>query len=292
MMETMPEQSDFYATMNCTADYRTATLPKKVDPLSQLQTREVNKVSDIEGAQPRQKRILNKPDFMSNADIEGSKPKVLHRSRNCRDYSLYVDDIDGARHFIKDRMLTTKRHTDPVNPVYQLPSYEKPAPYQTPFVRDSFNVSDIDGAKPKHPKEFEPRETFRNDIVGAQANWRPRHERARLEASPHDIMNKYKDISDRKLRPYEVSQRRTNLCDPKYEIYGMEIADDPKYSKPKPLKGFIPNGTFSLSTHDIPGATCKYAPQNMRPRREYRNLTSTADIEGAQAGESVNIFLT
>lgn len=200
----MPEADDFYTTMNCTADFRSATLPRKIDPISLLETRESNRVSDIEGAQRKPERLLQKPDFTSNWDIEGSRPKVLHKSRNCRDNSLYVDDIDGARHFIKDRMLTTKRHTNPINPVYDLPQYTKPEPYVPKFVKDSYDVSDIQGAKSREPKQFEPRETFRNDIIGAQANWRPRHERARLEAEPHDIMNKLKDISDRKLKPYEV----------------------------------------------------------------------------------------
>ena len=63
----------------------------------------------------------------------------------------------------------------------------------------------------------------------------------------------------------------------------MEIEDDPRYSKPKQLKKYIPNGTFSLTTKDVPGATSKFADHNVRPRKEFRNLTSTLDIEGAQA---------
>ena len=66
-------------------------------------------MSDIEGAQPKRDKILVKPNFNDNRDIEGSTSKTLHRTVNYRDNTLYVDDIDGARHFIKDRMLTTKR---------------------------------------------------------------------------------------------------------------------------------------------------------------------------------------
>lgn len=73
-------------------------------------------------------------------------------------------------------MLTTKRHTNPLVPEYDLPTYKAAAPFEPKFIRDAHDVSDIDGAKPKIPRTFEPRETFRNDIVGAQANWRPRHE--------------------------------------------------------------------------------------------------------------------
>ena len=40
----MPQQEDnvdFYTTMNCTNHYQHSTLPKPVDPISQISTREV-----------------------------------------------------------------------------------------------------------------------------------------------------------------------------------------------------------------------------------------------------------
>jgi hypothetical protein len=86
----MAEVAEMYATMNCTADFRDCTLPKKVDKLSLIATRRINNVEDIEGAQPRERRIFTKPDFMDNRDIEGSFPKHLHHSRNCQDLTLYV----------------------------------------------------------------------------------------------------------------------------------------------------------------------------------------------------------
>ena len=85
--------AEFYSTMNCTADFRTSTLPKKVDKLSLIMTRQVNNVADIEGAQRKHDRVLLKLDFTSNRDIEGSTSKVLHHGRNCRDNSLYVGKI-------------------------------------------------------------------------------------------------------------------------------------------------------------------------------------------------------
>ena len=172
----MPEVLEGYTTMNCTADFMNCKIPKKVDPISLIATRQINNVSDIEGATSKLTRLFVKPDFMSNRDIEGSTSKILHHSRNVMDKSLYVDDIDGARHFIKDRMLTTKRVTDPINPTYKLPSFPAPEPYIPRFVNNSYDISDIEGAQPRIPKEFAPRETFRDDIVGAKANWRPRHE--------------------------------------------------------------------------------------------------------------------
>ena len=71
--------------------------------------RDPNNVQDIDGAQsaPRYRLFFNKPQFL-NSDIEGAAPKQHARSRNVRDNSLYVDDIEGTRHTIKDRMMRTR----------------------------------------------------------------------------------------------------------------------------------------------------------------------------------------
>ena len=86
----MVDVVDMYATMNCTADFRACTLPKKVDKISLITTRRINNVDDIDGAHPTEKRIFSKPNFTDNRDIEGSVPKLLHHGRNCQDMTLYV----------------------------------------------------------------------------------------------------------------------------------------------------------------------------------------------------------
>ena len=202
------------------------------------------------------------------------------------DKSLYVDDIDGARTFIKDKMLPTGRHVDPLQPTYQLPSFNMFHDNETKFLRNTLDVSDIDGATPKVPKKYAPRETMPNDIEGAQACWRPRHRRARLEAPPADIMDVSDVIASRK--PLQVTTRRTNPIAPEYTIYGSTINDDPKYTKPKPLPEQIHNGHL-LATADINTASRHWQPHM---RREFRNLTSTQDIEGAQADTVIHSIVT
>ena len=93
--------------------------------------------------------MTNKPDMYDTSDVAGSKPKSLRTGRNVMDTALYVDDIDGARTFIKDKMLRTGRHVDPLAPRYQLPGYEM-FPHDVPkFTRDTLDVSDVDGAMSK-----------------------------------------------------------------------------------------------------------------------------------------------
>ena len=90
------------------------------------------------------------------------------------DMSLTTEDIEGARP--RKRSFTTNRCTDPLDPVYHLPSYTAPPPAQVrapvgtiptnyvadiPFSRpkpahvrtislDSLNVTDIEYAQPSH----------------------------------------------------------------------------------------------------------------------------------------------
>jgi len=275
----MAETENVYMSMSNTS-FGPSTLPKNVRIIDKIQTRKINDVSDIDGARPANKfcHARDKPDFTSNLDIFGSVPKILHRTTNAPDNTLNVDDIDGARHHISDRMLTTNRHTNPLNPDYKLPTFNKPDPYMPKFIRDAHDVSDIDGAQPTLKKQWQPRETFPNDIEGAQANWRPRHRRVRLEAPPIDNMY-VEDICKRTHRYVDRTSRVTDVVDPVYKVHGMIIADDPRFSKPKKLKSFIPDSKL-LQTADIPGATVGWG---RRERTEIRNLTSTADIPGAQA---------
>ena len=45
-----------------------------------------------------------------------------------------------------------------------------------------------------------------SDVEGAQADWRPRHERARREAPPHDIM-RTQDVVGGVFQSARVSER-------------------------------------------------------------------------------------
>ena len=75
------------------------------------------------------------------------------------------------------------------------------------------------------------------------------------------------------------SKRCTNPVSPEYILGGLEIKDDAKYSKPKPLKPYI-DANMLLRTDDIDGAKEGFGKLK---RTEVRNITSVADIDGAQA---------
>ncbi len=133
-------------------------------------------ISDIDGARPKVRyNYTNKPQFLQS-DVAGSTSKILCHGKNSRDNQLYIDDIEGTRHSVKDRMLRSTRHVDPLNPDYKLPSYSEGQFPVNKFMKDSLNHDDIEGSNVKKQAQYAMRDTIGiNDIVGAQANWRPRH---------------------------------------------------------------------------------------------------------------------
>eukprot|EP01034_Spumella_vulgaris_P021682 gene21682-27723_t len=125
------------------------------------------------------------------------------------------------------------------------------------------------------------------DIEGAQANWRPVHTNARLNAEPHNIMQ-CQDVSDKANSTY-ISSRVSDPCNPQYYINGMEYKDD-KYTRPKLSKGYIADNN-QLQTRDIAGAYPGWMPETV-PRREYRNTNFIGDIAGAQADSTKHSIVT
>ena len=83
--------------------YGPSTLPKEGNKLlARFQEKKINDVSDIDGArsQPKYKHYFSdKPAFMPS-DVEGSTSKPLTHTRNTRDNTLYIDDIEGTRYFL------------------------------------------------------------------------------------------------------------------------------------------------------------------------------------------------
>lgn len=122
-------------------------------------------------------RIIKKSSFLQS-DVIGSTSKPLTRTRNTRDNSLYIDDIDGARPRVTNRILITKRRVNPLQPEYDLPSFETAKPYEPKFIRHTMDFSDIEGTQSKPLLRCAPRDSTNkvDDIVGAQANWRSRAE--------------------------------------------------------------------------------------------------------------------
>ena len=270
-----------YQTMSITS-FGTATLPDQKRPVIQYATRSINSVADIDGAQSTKfgDRYTNKPQFL-NAEISGATSKPLTHARNVEDKQLYLDDIEGTRHSIKDRMMRTKRHVNPLVPDYNLPNFHVTSIPETKFVRDTLDITDIDGTKPRPAKTnlFKVRDTMNTtDIVGAQAGWKPLHRRARMEAEPHNILDI--PIPTKNHNQFaDLSKKPKDLLNPHYHVNGMDYYDDPRWTKPKKIPQFISDNHCNR-TDDIEGASPGWGRIQ---RKEFRNLTSTQDIEGAQA---------
>jgi hypothetical protein len=139
-------------------------------------TKNTMDISDIDGARAKVRyNFTNKPPLLQS-DVPGSTSKVLIHGKNSRDNQLYIDDIEGTRHSVKDRMLRSGRHVDPLMPNYKLPSYSEGQYPVGKFIKEQLNHDDIEGS---HVKSIAQRATRDNisvdDIVGAQANYRPLH---------------------------------------------------------------------------------------------------------------------
>ena len=266
-----------YGSMSITSP-GPCTLPKENKKI--FAVKNTNDVSDIDGAKPaiRYKVYNDKPNFLDTSDIAGAQSKVLIRGRNTRDNSLYIDDIEGTRRTIKDRMMRTGRHVDPLQPHYPLPSYAPMEPVQTKFIKDPLEIRDIEGTHPRPKKEFATRDIMSiNDIDGAAPGLK--HDKILQASKTRDILA-CNDISAKTHRYTDKTHRVTDPNNPSYRINGMEIYDD-RYTKPKPSRKYVPN--FSLETKDITGAQADSRYADPFPRREFRNTNYIGDIEGSHA---------
>jgi hypothetical protein len=165
---SFPNEAEAYTSMSI-ASLGSSTLqegPKTVY---------VHKPSQIFNEQQTPKTYYNKPSFFTTADIDGAQPKRQHQ-RSVPRNALRVDDIEGASVLIKDKFLHTKRHEDPLQPNYKLPSCKVAPPPEPKFIKDTLNVDDIDGTRSTIKKVYSSRDTLRiSDIEGSSAGWKPRH---------------------------------------------------------------------------------------------------------------------
>jgi hypothetical protein len=116
--------------------------------------RPTNQVLDIDGARPAPGagRYTNKQTYYEPSDIRGARPSTLVRDTNAIDFSMKLDDIDGARP--KPYTFKTNREVNPLMPEYKLPSAAMADPTVPKFIRDSYDVGDIAGTKPRPRHRF------------------------------------------------------------------------------------------------------------------------------------------
>ena len=156
-------------------------------------------------------QILKNESFsLKNDDIEASGPKKLHQPLNKPYYNLREDDITGTKPAII-KFKTKREQSNPLNPVYKLPSFEPIEQIIPKFIRDSIDVHDIHGTKPRtfQQKTLAGRESNNvKDIEGA----RPKKDYQRKEIiSPLDV----RDIND--FRMFKTT-RLTNPSEPSYVV--------------------------------------------------------------------------
>ena len=103
---------------------------------------------DIEVSSPRRfGALIQKINFTNkNDDIEHSQPKQLHVELNKPEYNLRNDDIEKSSPQCVE--IKTTRHTNPLEPKYNLASTEDYPPDIPKFIRDQIDVKDIEGAQP------------------------------------------------------------------------------------------------------------------------------------------------
>jgi len=71
----------------------------------------------------------------------------LIRILNRPDNQLYLDDIKGTKPKI-NKFETNRAPSNPLEPVYKIPTFAKAENYNPKFLRDSYQVHDIEGAQP------------------------------------------------------------------------------------------------------------------------------------------------
>lgn len=184
----------------------------------------------------------------------------------------------------KPSTFKTPRVVDPLAPQYALPSVEVRPTTPPKFLRDSHDVSDIGGTRPRRLYTSTARPILDvSDIDGTHPTWQRSKRRGGDDASHRNPLD-VRDITDVGFK----TKRVTDPLRPTHIINGMKIADDDPKMRPKG----VPNGRdapdFSLTTCDIAGAFTGWRPPHLgiptEKRRQWTKTNATEDIPGATTG--------
>ena len=236
-----------------------------------------NYVLDIKGAFPRRYGFYSKKqDFTNtNLDIDKSYPiNEYNKYTNKPDYIYKNDDIELSKpqgHHV----FQNNRHVNPLNPVYQLPSCDNnnySDDESKKFIRDTLNIKDIEGTK--------PRKDYYETILEKNKN--------NNNIIPRDNINKFNDNKDNDI----LIEHKKNFHNNRNKLYNsLDYRDVYKKtfdintydSKRNPL-----DPTYSLSylngekyvLGEIDGSKPKVFSR-FNTEKDGKNLT-TKDIEGAE----------
>lgn len=238
---------------------------------------------DIESSMPRTFGIFtNKVDFINKVDdIEKSNPKILHYPLNKPEYNLYNKDIEKSSPDVNQ--FKSKRNTNPLQPKYKLSKLEDYPPEVPKFIRDSIDVSDIEGASPSKTNYLKVKDNISERIV--------ENSKRKIIYDPRKNFGKikyhYLDYSDLNLDVFKT-KRNTNALDP---IYIFKNKEEGKLyyfghiekSKPQVQYPYFYKPPLNLKLDDIKGSNP--GSKNFINKFNGKNFEiCIADIEKSGAG--------
>ena len=238
---------------------------------------------DIESSMPRTFGVFtNKIDFINkNDDIEKSNPKILHYPLNKPEYNLYNKDIEKSSPDVNQ--FKSKRNTNPLQPKYKLSKLEDYPPEIPKFIRDSMDISDIQGASPSKKTYIKLKDNLSEKIIeGAKRKviYDPRKNFGKMKYH-------YIDYSDLNSETFKT-KRNTNALDP---IYIFKNKDGGKMyyygpiekSKPHLQYPYYYKPPLNLKLDDIKGSNP--GSKNFINKFNGKNFQiCNADIEKSGAG--------
>lgn len=273
------------------------------------------KTEDIAGAQTgttpraRRQRYTQKVHYgVDVSDIEGAQaphliPEVIDPVRRPNNRILSNSDIEYSQP--RPKTFKTTRSTNPLCPDYRISDAEDRPVTPPKFIRDSFNVSDIEGtkAKPLYRRQHERDPLAVSDIPGTTVGWKPEFKR---RTSPSKALDTTDINNDGIFR----TRRVTNPLEPCYQYDVPEelaqcdpsaretwtIGDIPG-SHPKGPPASKPRIPFSLRTDDIPemrereGHNLPRTFPREANRRDFRKINNLDDIEGARPSNKRATFV-
>ena len=233
---------------------------------------------DIEGSSPRKFGAFHqKIDYTNkNDDIEKSSPKKLILTLKKPVHNLSNSDIDFSHpNCVKTKI---KRHLNPLEPKYILPTSPQYPPYDPKFIKDNINVDDIEGSKPgKVLGGIKSRDIMKIDDV--KDSW---PKRPYIRKSKYEYID-YTDVTNTEFK----SKRNTNPLDP---FYTMKFVDGSKnkfgpIEKSKPQTGYqyIFKVPFNLKVDDIEGSNIG-SKNKMKNYRSKNFCYDISDIKGSKSG--------
>lgn len=266
--------------------------PKKFKQLATKRNWSLNLYNlDIQGSSPLKfGKFFKKVDFTNNnKDIEKSSSKPLFK-KILPSFSLSTDGIHEA--IPKKTKLKITRHTNPLQPVYNLPKSEEYNSndnidnIKNKFIKDTLNIDDIEGAKPKKFGNFFLRNTLNKDDIKETFVKKKYIRKEKYNSIDYSDINniKYKrKVNLNPLNPiYDWNYSKNNI---RYLIGPIEK------NQPKPFSDIIYKKPFNLNNDDVEG-TKTNTKNKFRIFKGSNSCLNISDIKGTNHGSLFKGIIT